>query len=75
MGYYPRQLSTQPPAYRGEKRVFQERAYNGILTGAAFMDAELAFRLYWAKENAAGRVQGGRGCQVQAGPAEELGGV
>ncbi|GAB4816109.1 hypothetical protein N2152v2_003155 [Parachlorella kessleri] len=55
VGYYPRQLTTQPPDYRGEKRVFRERAYNGILTGAAFMDAELAFGLYWAAGNAAGR--------------------
>ena len=47
--------------------MFQERAYNGILTGAAFMDAELAFGLYWAKENAAGRVRRGALSAARAG--------
>ncbi|CAA6672799.1 unnamed protein product [Spirodela intermedia] len=45
VGFYPRLLEGKPP----------KNGYNAILTGAAFMDSEAAFRRYWSEAAAEGR--------------------
>ncbi|KAL4451196.1 hypothetical protein ABPG77_009268 [Micractinium sp. CCAP 211/92] len=50
LGFYPRLLLPKqpggPPTYQFEEFVFEKRAYNTILAGAAFMDAHTFFPLY-----------------------------
>ncbi|TKV92008.1 hypothetical protein SEVIR_9G136100v4 [Setaria viridis] len=55
VGYYPRLAEGRPLEYRNERYVRQQGGYNIILTGAAFMDHELAFKRYWSKEAEIGR--------------------
>ena len=50
VGFFPRIVRAGPPAYQGERSVFGLRRYNVILTGAAFIDAERMFPLYWSEE-------------------------
>lgn len=56
VGFYPR-LVTGPPAlkYRPEKHARKHNGYNMILTGAAFVDHEVAFERYWGKAAETGR--------------------
>ncbi|KAL8251759.1 hypothetical protein R6Q59_035452 [Mikania micrantha] len=53
VGFYPRLVNGAE--YRGEKHARKFNAYNMILTGAAFMDNEVAFKRYWSEEAEAGR--------------------
>ncbi|KAJ0525373.1 putative hexosyltransferase [Helianthus annuus] len=56
VGFYPRLVNGLGPLeYRGEKHARKFNRYNMILTGAAFMDNQAAFRRYWSEEAAAGR--------------------
>ncbi|KAI7730048.1 hypothetical protein M8C21_019999 [Ambrosia artemisiifolia] len=56
VGFYPRLVTGPPPLqYRPEKHARKHNGYNMILTGAAFMDRELAFERYWGKEAESGR--------------------
>lgn len=55
VGFYPRLLEGKPPKYRDERHARQRNGYNAILTGAAFMDGEAAFRRYWSEAAAQGR--------------------
>ncbi|KNA10900.1 hypothetical protein SOVF_140050 isoform A [Spinacia oleracea] len=55
VGFYPRLADGNPLKYRAEKHARKKKGYNMILTGAAFMDAQLAFRRYWSEEAKVGR--------------------
>ncbi|KAL8233686.1 hypothetical protein R6Q59_019786 [Mikania micrantha] len=56
VGFYPRLVNGPGPLeYRGEKHARKFKGYNMILTGAAFMDHQVAFRRYWGREAKAGR--------------------
>ncbi|KAK8958468.1 hypothetical protein KSP40_PGU002589 [Platanthera guangdongensis] len=55
VGFYPRFLNGDPPRYRNEKYARKKNGYNAILTGAAFMDSEVAFRRYWSEKAGIGR--------------------
>ncbi|KAL4857493.1 Glycosyltransferase family protein 64 protein C5 [Chlorella vulgaris] len=67
LGFYPRLLLPEgggmngshggggPPVYRFEEFVFQQKAYNTILAGAAFMDSATFFPLYFSPATAAAR--------------------
>ncbi|CAL0299788.1 unnamed protein product [Lupinus luteus] len=55
VGFYPRLISGTPLKYRGEKYARRHNGYNMILTGAAFIDSQLAFKRYWSKEAKPGR--------------------
>ncbi|KAI4346442.1 hypothetical protein L6164_007337 [Bauhinia variegata] len=55
VGFYPRLIDGSPLKYRGEKYARTHKGYNMILTGAAFIDAQLAFRRYWDEEAKKGR--------------------
>ena len=55
VGFYPRLAEGTDLKYDGERYARNRKGYNMILTGAAFIDARLAFRRYWSKEAAAGR--------------------
>lgn len=55
VGFYPRLVNGSPLEYRAEKHARKHNGYNMILTGAAFIDAKMAFERYWSKEAAAGR--------------------
>ncbi|XP_042018054.1 glucosamine inositolphosphorylceramide transferase 1-like [Salvia splendens] len=52
VGFYPRLVGSK---YRGEKHARRHGGYNVILTGAAFLDGQAAFRRYWSEEAEAGR--------------------
>ncbi|XP_047954608.1 glucosamine inositolphosphorylceramide transferase 1 isoform X2 [Salvia hispanica] len=52
VGFYPRLVGSR---YRGEKHARKHGGYNMILTGAAFLDGQAAFRWYWSEEAEAGR--------------------
>ncbi|KAL8538755.1 hypothetical protein ACS0TY_000676 [Phlomoides rotata] len=56
VGFYPRFASGSPLTYRAEKHARKHNGYNMILTGAAFIDARVAFERYWSEEAAPGRV-------------------
>ncbi|KAK9059817.1 hypothetical protein SSX86_020521 [Deinandra increscens subsp. villosa] len=57
VGFYPRLVTGPSPLkYRPEKHARKHNGYNMILTGAAFVDHEVAFERYWGKEAEAGRV-------------------
>ncbi|XP_044508022.1 glucosamine inositolphosphorylceramide transferase 1-like [Mangifera indica] len=55
VGFYPRLADGKPLEYKGEKYARSRKGYNMILTGAAFMDHQLAFKRYWSEEAKAGR--------------------
>ncbi|XP_022880596.1 glycosyltransferase family protein 64 protein C5-like [Olea europaea var. sylvestris] len=55
VGFYPRLINGSPLKYRGEKHARKHDGYNMILTGAAFIDSQLAFKRYWSKEAEVGR--------------------
>ncbi|XP_051130888.1 glucosamine inositolphosphorylceramide transferase 1-like [Andrographis paniculata] len=55
VGFYPRLVDGNPLEYRAEKHARKHNGYNMILTGAAFMDARVAFERYWSERAAAGR--------------------
>ncbi|KAI4352644.1 hypothetical protein L6164_006875 [Bauhinia variegata] len=55
VGFYPRLIEGSPLKYRGEKYARIHKGYNMILTGAAFIDAQLAFQIYWGEEAKTGR--------------------
>ncbi|KAK4435888.1 Glucosamine inositolphosphorylceramide transferase 1 [Sesamum alatum] len=55
VGFYPRFVNGSPLKYRGEKHARKHNGYNMILTGAAFLDARVAFERYWSPEAEAGR--------------------
>ncbi|TQD95096.1 hypothetical protein C1H46_019302 [Malus baccata] len=50
VGFYPRLIDGSPLKYRGEKYARTHEGYNMILTGAAFIDGQVAFKRYWGKE-------------------------
>ncbi|GKB26608.1 glycosyltransferase family protein 64 protein C5, partial [Tanacetum coccineum] len=51
VGFYPRLVTGPGPLeYRGEKHARKFNGYNMILTGAAFMDNQVAFSRYWSDE-------------------------
>ena len=54
VGFYPR-LVDGSLKYRAEKYARRKKGYNMILTGAAFMDTQMAFSRYWSEEAKAGR--------------------
>ncbi|KAJ8433306.1 hypothetical protein Cgig2_012874 [Carnegiea gigantea] len=54
VGFYPR-LVDGSLKYQAEKYARRKNGYNMILTGAAFMDTQLAFSRYWSEEAKAGR--------------------
>ncbi|XP_015941198.1 glucosamine inositolphosphorylceramide transferase 1 [Arachis duranensis] len=55
VGFYPRLIYGSPLRYRGEKYARKHKGYNMILTGAAFIDSQLAFKRYWSEEAKQGR--------------------
>lgn len=55
VGYYPRLAEGRPLQYRDERYSRRHKGYNMIITGAAFVDKDLAFKRYWSDEAAAGR--------------------
>uniref|UniRef100_A0A5B6ZHR0 Glucosamine inositolphosphorylceramide transferase 1 n=1 Tax=Davidia involucrata TaxID=16924 RepID=A0A5B6ZHR0_DAVIN len=55
VGFYPRLIDGSPLKYRGEKHARAHNGYNMILTGAAFIDSQVAFERYWSEEAKAGR--------------------
>ncbi|KAH7537021.1 hypothetical protein FEM48_Zijuj03G0048100 [Ziziphus jujuba var. spinosa] len=55
VGFYPRLIDGSPLKYRGEKHARRHKGYNMILTGAAFIDSQVAFDRYWSEEAKQGR--------------------
>ncbi|XP_071732933.1 glucosamine inositolphosphorylceramide transferase 1-like [Rutidosis leptorrhynchoides] len=56
VGFYPRLVTGPPPLkYRPEKHARKHNGYNMILTGAVFIDREVAFERYWSDEAELGR--------------------
>ncbi|CAK9159604.1 unnamed protein product [Ilex paraguariensis] len=55
VGFYPRLIDGPRLKYRGEKHARRHNGYNVILTGAAFIDSQVAFKRYWSEEATAGR--------------------
>ncbi|KAJ1263842.1 hypothetical protein BS78_09G217900 [Paspalum vaginatum] len=55
VGFYPRMIDGDPMQYRNERYARGKNGYNLILTGAAFMDSEFAFKTYWSEEAREGR--------------------
>ncbi|GAV77800.1 Glyco_transf_64 domain-containing protein [Cephalotus follicularis] len=55
VGFYPRLIDGSPLKYRGEKYARRHKGYNMILTGAAFIDSQVAFERYWSEDAKAGR--------------------
>ncbi|XP_073005993.1 glucosamine inositolphosphorylceramide transferase 1 [Typha latifolia] len=55
VGFYPRLAEGSPLEYHDGKYARQHGGYNMILTGAAFMDHQLAFERYWSEEAKIGR--------------------
>ncbi|KAL6980266.1 Glucosamine inositolphosphorylceramide transferase 1 [Sarracenia purpurea var. burkii] len=55
VGFYPRFVDGRRPRYRGEKHARRHKGYNMILTGAAFVDSQVAFRRFWSEEAEEGR--------------------
>ncbi|XP_054785479.1 glucosamine inositolphosphorylceramide transferase 1-like [Prosopis cineraria] len=55
VGFYPRLISWNSLKYRPEKYARMHKGYNMILTGAAFIDSQIAFRRYWGEEAKQGR--------------------
>ena len=59
VGYFPRLIEGSPLVFNGEAYAVGRGAYNAVLTGAAFIDTETAFPLYWADAVAPSRAVGG----------------
>ncbi|KAG2672291.1 hypothetical protein I3760_13G034000 [Carya illinoinensis] len=55
VGFYPRLIDGSPLKYRGEKYARRRKGYNMILTGAAFIDSQVAFGRYWGEAAKQGR--------------------
>lgn len=55
VGFYPRLIAGSPLKYRAEKFARMHKGYNMILTGAAFIDSQVAFKRYWSEEAKQGR--------------------
>ncbi|CAI9091238.1 OLC1v1026210C5 [Oldenlandia corymbosa var. corymbosa] len=55
VGFYPRLVNGKTLKYRAERHARRHNGYNMILTGAAFIDSQVAFKRYWSKEAQAGR--------------------
>ncbi|KAG7946234.1 hypothetical protein I3843_14G029200 [Carya illinoinensis] len=55
VGFYPRLIDGSPLKYRGEKYARRHKGYNMILTGAAFIDSQVAFERYWGEAAMQGR--------------------
>ncbi|XP_077210108.1 glucosamine inositolphosphorylceramide transferase 1-like [Tasmannia lanceolata] len=55
VGFYPRLLEGNPSKYRDERYARKRNGYNTILTGAAFMNSDVAFKRYWSEKAAEGR--------------------
>lgn len=55
VGFYPRFINKDSLEYRPEKYARMHKGYNMILTGAAFMDSQVAFKRYWSEEAKLGR--------------------
>ncbi|CAN6457151.1 unnamed protein product [Victoria cruziana] len=55
VGFYPRLVDGKPLKYRNERYARKMNGYNMILTGAAFMDKEIAFERYWSEMAREGR--------------------
>lgn len=55
VGFYPRLIDGSPLKYRAEKYARMHNGYNMILTGAAFIDSQEAFKRYWSEEAKPGR--------------------
>ncbi|GKU91617.1 hypothetical protein SLEP1_g5467 [Rubroshorea leprosula] len=55
VGFYPRFVDAKALKYRAEKYARKHRGYNMILTGAAFVDSQVAFKMYWSEEAKLGR--------------------
>jgi hypothetical protein len=55
VGFYPRMIDGNPMQYRNERYARGKNGYNLILTGAAFMDSEFAFKTYWSEKAREGR--------------------
>ncbi|XP_020573014.1 glycosyltransferase family protein 64 protein C5 [Phalaenopsis equestris] len=55
VGFYPRLAEGDRLTYRDERYARGQHGYNMILTGAAFMDAKLAFGRYYGEEAVEGR--------------------
>ncbi|KAJ7974969.1 glycosyltransferase family protein 64 protein C5 [Quillaja saponaria] len=55
VGFYPRLIDGRLLKYRAEKYARMHKGYNMILTGAAFIDAQVAFERYWSEEAKQGR--------------------
>lgn len=55
VGFYPRLIDGSPLKYRGEKYARRRKGYNMVLTGAAFVDSQVAFKMYWGEEAKKGR--------------------
>ncbi|KAK4279583.1 hypothetical protein QN277_011341 [Acacia crassicarpa] len=55
VGFYPRLIDGSPLKYRAEKHARLHKGYNMILTGAAFLDSQVAFKRYWSEQAKEGR--------------------
>ncbi|XP_076918717.1 glucosamine inositolphosphorylceramide transferase 1-like [Bidens hawaiensis] len=55
VGFYPRLVTGPSLKYRPEKHARKHNGYNMILTGAAFVDHDVAFGRYWGREAEVGR--------------------
>ncbi|XP_054813956.1 glucosamine inositolphosphorylceramide transferase 1 [Prosopis cineraria] len=55
VGFYPRLIDGSPLKYRAEKYARMHKGYNMILTGAAFIDSQVAFKKYWSEQAKEGR--------------------
>lgn len=61
VGFFPRLIEagdggTRELMFRGEGYVMEKERYNVVLTGAAFIDASIAFPLYWSPAVAPARL-------------------
>ncbi|XP_038690798.1 glucosamine inositolphosphorylceramide transferase 1 isoform X2 [Tripterygium wilfordii] len=55
VGFYPRLVKGSQLKYKGENHARKHKGYNMILTGAAFLDSQVAFERYWSEEARPGR--------------------
>ncbi|KAH7428867.1 hypothetical protein KP509_09G020700 [Ceratopteris richardii] len=55
VGFYPRLVNGNPLKYRNEWYARANKGYNMILTGAAFIDSQTAFPMYWSEKAEEGR--------------------
>ncbi|KAL4332764.1 hypothetical protein GQ457_07G018890 [Hibiscus cannabinus] len=55
VGFYPRFVDGSRLEYSGERYARKNKGYNMILTGAAFMDSQVALKRYWSEQAKPGR--------------------